>query len=89
MKENKDDWDAVRNVAASGADQKLEHYVLEIQRLAVDLPLIRKFDPKDSKGRSAPQQTGVKGAKPGDILILRVVRPFPSFELLSSPTQID
>ena len=79
MKENKGDWDAVRKVAASGPDKKLEHYVLEIQRLAVDLPLVRKFVPKNSKGRSSPWQTEVKDAKPGDILILRVVRPFPSF----------
>ncbi|KAL8792255.1 MAG: hypothetical protein Q9195_005134 [Heterodermia aff. obscurata] len=64
MKKNRADWDAVRAIAAKGPDHKLEHYVLEIQRLAVDLPLLRKFEPKD------PKQEGVKGAKPGDILIL-------------------
>lgn len=74
MPKNKEDWDTVKGIAASGADKKLEHYVLEIQRLAVDLPLIRKFEPKDSKGLPSSQQTGVKGAKPGDILVLRVVK---------------
>ena len=88
MEENKVDWAAVKEVAASGSDKKLEHYVLEIQRLAVDLPLIRKFEPKDSKGRSSPHQTGVKGAKPGDILILRVVSPFSSSHPTKSPNHL-
>ena len=70
---NKGDWDAVKTVAKTDSNEALEKYVLEIQRIAVDLPLVRKFEPKDSKGNPIINATGVKGAKPGDILILQVV----------------
>ena len=73
---NKSTWADVMKVAQSGADTTLERYVLEIQRLAVDLPLVRKFEPKDSRGQPILDRVGVKGARPGDILILHVVR-FP------------
>ena len=84
---NKRIWDAVKKVASSGSNQDLEHYVLEIQRLAVDLPLLRKYEPKNSKGQLISNETGVKGAKPGDILVLQVVRI--SHRVFHSPTLSD
>ena len=73
-------WIELQKLAYESSDDsvaKIKQYVLEAQRLRVDLPLIRHYEPKSPAGNGSVRSTRsgdvLKDLKPHDRLLLQLV----------------
>lgn len=81
-------WRAVQDLAfqdTPAADEKLKRWVLEVQRIAAELWIVRtptKDDPKTSlhgtEGSGEDKKEVTRTVKKDDILVLKVVRALPN-----------
>ena len=81
-------WKAIQDLATQdtpAADEKLKRWVLEVQRIAVDLWIVRtptKNDPNTSlhgtEGNGEDKKEVTRTVKKDDILVLKVVCPVPN-----------
>ena len=69
-------WSKVKDLSSSNSDQKLIGYVLEAQRLAIDVPLVRQVT-EDVKIQTSDDSEAVPIGK-GQVLMIDLVKLLPS-----------